>query len=203
MQRTYLPTFQLGIRGLVAALWGILVVPQSILAEAAEHGSGHHPSIVDTFPYWVNFLLYCALLYFVLRKNLPNLWRQRASTIESQVRRGEQELARANAELKSAQERMGRIEQDTKAVVAQIAAEARNESAQVMKEAQEHAQRLQAQARDLAAAERRATEKSIKEELARTVVERATARVVRELTPERDRALRDASVQGLQALLNG
>jgi F0F1-type ATP synthase membrane subunit b/b' len=181
---------------------GALFIPLlNAFAEAeAEHGQ-HQPSFADTLPYWVNLFIFVGLLYFLLRKKLAAAWVERASTIETLVRKGEAELATANHELKAAQETLSAVERDISTIKSQISAEAKNESAQLVKDAEEQAERMCSQARELAEAERRATEKAIKEELANAVIEKAVERLQREMNTESDRALREASIHGLSGLL--
>jgi F0F1-type ATP synthase membrane subunit b/b' len=183
------------------AVVALLVPVLNAFAEAEEGHSAHVPSFSDTLPYWVNLFILVTALYFLLRKKLAAAWDDRAASIETLVRKGELELANAQQELKDAQQTLSTVDQDILTIKSQVAAEAANESAQIVKDAEEQAERMCVQARELADAERRATEKAIKEDLADTVIEKAVARLQRELTPESDKALREASIQGLSGLL--
>ncbi len=177
---------------------------EEIAVEGAEHGASHtahHGGIADTIPYWVNFLIYCFVLYFLLNKKLSKSWKDRAHAIEALVKKGEIEMEAAKKELAETELRIAKVSSEESALASQIERDSQKEADQIKREATDRAARVVAQAKELAEAERKATENAIKKELADLVIEKATARLQKELTSENDASRRAASLQGLKGLI--
>ncbi len=184
------------------ALIATSIVPLlNALAEVEEHTAHHQPSIIELVPSWINFSIYCALMYFILRKPLTAAWLKRVDSIAALVHQGEEEHAAADKDLREAKKQFSSLEANIRLLNEQIEAEAENESGLILKEAEEHVARLSAQTRELVAAESRATENAIKAELSERILSQALVKLQRQVTPESDKDCRAASINGLGALL--
>lgn len=182
---------------LVSALLALaLAAPSQLLAEAAEH-EAHIP----LSQYWGNFLIYCAILYFALRRPVVQGWAARRSTIEEAVMRGKRELAAAQQRLTEAEHKLSGAPQEIKQIGVQIAADAERESAQIVADAENKARITVEQAKESGEAELQATETAIRRELAEAALQRAEERLRREWTAQNDQQRRQSALSGVQGLV--
>jgi len=176
----------------------------SIAEEVAPQAGhvAHHPSFADLVPFWINFIIYAALLYFLLRKKVAQFLRTRSSEIEEQVNRGAREIEASQATLLVAEERLSGAAAEVAAIEARVQLDARNEATQIFTEAEEKAARIRSQAKELVQAEKSSTENGIKRELSELVLKKTTERIARELTSENDRGRRAAALSSINALFD-
>lgn len=186
-------------RAISIAVLGLLASTPALAATGAHHDSGHGAAIL--IPYWINFTLYAALLFVLLRKPLSRGWSSRRDTIAAAVDRGRSERERAEAALRIAKEREAAVESDIRALVAQIQSETSAEMSEILKEARERAGRVIVQGRDLIAAEERALESELRRELADEVLKRAADLLKQRVDPSLDATLRASSLKNVPQLL--
>ena len=68
----------------------------------AGGGAGHEASIADLFWYWCNFIVFCSIMFMLLKKPMASFWGNRWKAIESQINKGEQALLAAEEQFKEA-----------------------------------------------------------------------------------------------------
>lgn len=179
---------------LAARLFGVVCfVSTAIPAFAAEHGVHHQPSSADLIPYWINFALYLAFLFFVLRKPVPAAWRARAKNIESMATKGAREIESAKTRLEKARGSMRSLSSDMESLATQIRNEGEEESREIVRDAKERASRIAAQGKDLMEGERRSLEGALKREMIGLVMKKAEELVSKDHSVDKDGALRSAA----------
>lgn len=172
--------------------------PAAVFAAA---GHGHEPSFMDLKWFWVNFLIYVGLIYVLCRKPLAKAWQSRRFTIQAAIAEAQKEAAVAKQALHEAEQKLAALPADTAKLAADIEREAQRESADILLAAKTRAERLAAQAKDLAEAERKATESAIRRELVSLAMKKAQERLQKEITPQSDKAIRDSALGSVQQLI--
>lgn len=176
------------------------IVTQAAIVFAAE-GHGHAPSIVDTFPYWVNFLIYLSALYLLLRNPVRESWAHRRANIRKVIESAEQEMALLERAIAHAKERLAQSDGEIATLTADIKREAEGESKSISSDSEKAARRIKEQAKDLIQAERKGAEAAVQRELAEKVIQLATERLKSETTNDTDRGRRLSAVTSINQLI--
>lgn len=175
----------------------LLLVPSVLLASSP----GHAPSVSDTFLFWPNFLLFCGVLFFLLKDPFRLHWEKRRSEIEDAVNAGANEMEAAKRRLDQARETFARLDHEITELRKAIQEEAGKESEHIRAEAHERAQRVGSQAKDSIAGEQKALEVALRKELAQHVIEEAEKLLIQQANEGNDRERRRAAMDGLSGLL--
>lgn len=126
-------------------LSALLFVPAMAHAAGGGHGADGVPGIVTYQA--INFVLYAALLFFLLRKPIKNFFKGREDSFKQALIKAE--AARADAEKKrqEIQERLTKLEATADQSIAQAKAEAEALKNKIIQEAQELSKNLKDEAR--------------------------------------------------------
>jgi len=179
-------------------LVGVAVVtPVLALASGGEH---HQASPWDLRFHVVNFLLYMALMYALLKKPFSSAMTKRREVMEERVAKAGQELSAAESALSAVRQKLQSVEGEAAKLSREIVADAEREGQRIVADAERKAQRVKAQGVRLAQAEVKSMEAALRRDLGQLVLKRAEERVRTELTPERDQALRQRASQASRAL---
>ena len=185
----------------------VLSAFSSFIASAATEEGGHAEHVMGSFsdliPFWINFLIYCLVLYLILRKKVVKGLHNRAILIEEQVNKGARELEKAEQVLREAEEKLSGVSTEVAAIMAHMSSDSKNECVQILREAGDHAVRIKEQAKELVISEQRATENTIKRDLTDLVLKKTTEKISRELTAENDKERRAAALGSVSALIDG
>lgn len=158
----------------------ILLTFVTAMAEAAPAG-GHGDGIPAGTIFWqvFNLIIVGTILYFVTRKTVPAIFKQRQEEYLSSARKAEQARAEAERQYKDIKEKLERLSATYDESMARATAEATDMKKQLMAEAQELAQRIRTEAEttvriELQKAKRELHEKFVQESvgLARQVLSR-------------------------------
>lgn len=174
----------------------------AISAHAAEEGGNATTERANEIFKWINFAIVAGLAAWVFLKLTPPFFRKNAENINSAITKATAAKAEADRQLREAEEKLARLEQD----VAQLRATA-------LREAAEEAERLRAitqsdmQKVGLAAkAEIEAAERAARLELkviaANLAIDGAQSLLVKELTPKTQESLVAAFVKSLDGRPN-
>ncbi len=162
----------------------------------------HTPSILDLKLYWINFALYCTVLYFLLRNKVATGWRERQARLAAEVAAHRKELETVEAELRQLQNQLASAPEVAAALKAEIARDAGRESAQIVTDAKKKAEKIAAHVAASLATEKKAGEAAVRKEIAQIVIERALTTLRGSLNAESDRPLREASLGSIRELMN-
>lgn len=185
----------------VTLLSWALVAPVS-LASASSSAEGHHnPSLGDLTFYWINFILYIALMTYILRKPIRNGWAARTARIK-------QTVAHCSEEVESAERELNAIEALTKGLAAEqervqqeIISQANLEAQEIIKQANQRAVRIREQAKELLKGEARSAESSFRASLVKRALTLAKERFVRGEFAARQGSYVDAAVTRARQLV--
>lgn len=182
----------------------VAAAPELALAASSGHDAhGHHaPSIWDIRWYWFNFLVYVGAMFYLLRGPAVAAWNSRRTNLIESIQGAKRDLEVAQARFAEAQTKVSRVEAEKSEMARRLRSETEKEVQQIAHDAVERAQRIARQAEMALQHERKALEGKLRRELALVVTEKARERLKREVTPEHDRSLRDASLGGVKGLLH-
>lgn len=166
-----------------------------------EHHAGHSASFSTLIPFWINFAIYVAILYFILRNKVAAGWGSRRDTIVEAVQKGTAAREGAKERLELAQRQWEKVEQSIQATKSEIAASADAEAKLLVSDAKARAQRMLEQARESAQGELRAAEIKLRRECAHRVVDRATEELKRKLTVDSDKLRRERTMSSVRQLV--
>jgi len=100
----------------------------------------HAPHISDLTIFWINFLIYIAILYKVVKKPALNAWQKRREEIRKLVINAEKQSTQAQKDLTEAQSLHSRIKENMEDAKKAISAEAQRERIDIISQAQNRAE---------------------------------------------------------------
>ena len=152
-----------------------LVLAASDLA-LASGGAGHHPSIHDIVPFWVNFVIYIALMTVLLRKPIKNGWASRRNRIAEEVSSATADMEAAERELAAVEALTKNLTQEQERARVEILKQGELESGAIVSSAKEKAARLGASTKDLLEGESRSAQAHFRAALVAKAVELSKAK---------------------------
>lgn len=168
----------------------------------AEQGKAHTGSFSDLAIFWLNFIVYIAVMYFLLRKPFPVLWAKRRAGIEQGVRASAAELDRAKATLQQSQQKLNNLEND----IARLREEMRSETQAEQKALEAYgkvkSEKILARARDNYVAEKRSLEQKLQHEISEMALKLVRERLSSELSSDADKIWRDAALKNVKELVH-
>ncbi len=169
----------------LASYLALAVAP--VAAFAAGGGEHGIPSVVGLQV--INFAIYVALVYFVLRKPVREFFKSRVENYQQALRKAEHAREEAEAKKREIQERLATLENTSESSLANARKEAAAMLERIQREAEEFAQKLKFEANQTVAIE---LEKA-KMELRRELLDQAVAMA--------EKMLRDKMVENDQKRL--
>ncbi|GBC78773.1 ATP synthase subunit b [bacterium HR08] len=140
-------------------------------------------------PRVVNFLIFVAALYYLLRKPASDFFRQRARAIARELEEARRAREAAARELEQARARAARVDEEVAALRARAEQEAEAEYERLWREAHAEAEKIRALAEREIEMARRAAEMELKAFLVERALARARAVLRQQLTEEDHRRL--------------
>ncbi len=137
----------------------------------ASAGAGHHPSIHDIIPFWVNFVIYIALMTALLRKPIKNGWASRRNRIAEEVASATSEMEAAERELAAVEALTKNLSHEQERARVEILNQGELESNSIVSAAKEKAARLATSTRDLLEGESRSAQAHFRSALVAKAVE--------------------------------
>ena len=137
----------------------------------ASGGAGHHPSIHDIVPFWVNFVIYVALMTVLLRKPIKNGWASRRNRIAEEVASATADMEAAARELAAVEALTKNLSQEQERARVEILNQGELESHAIVSAAKEKATRLASSTQDLIEGESRSAQAHFRAALVAKAVE--------------------------------
>jgi F0F1-type ATP synthase membrane subunit b/b' len=142
----------------------------------ASAGAGHHPSIHDIIPFWVNFVIYIALMTALLRKPIKNGWASRRNRIAEEVASATSEMEAAERELAAVEALTKNLSHEQERARVEILNQGELESNSIVSAAKEKAGRLATSTKDLLEGESRSAQAHFRSALVAKAVELSKVR---------------------------
>jgi F0F1-type ATP synthase membrane subunit b/b' len=156
-------------------------------AAASEQGSHGFSSLI---PYFINFSVYIAAVYFLSRKAIASSWQKRRQTLHDQVATASSRFEEASNKFSGAQGRLAVIDEELAQLEAALKAEALSEEQAVLRDAEQRVNNIMLLAQQTIEAERRAAQRSLRAEITDTVIGRARTALHAHFSGAADKELR-------------
>jgi len=189
-----------GVRIAVSAV--ALGILPAFVASASASEAGGPPEYVNVIFKWIHFAILAGVLYWLFRKVLPPVFRRNADNISAAITKATAAKAEAERQLKEAEAKFARLEQEVAEFRAQAQKDASAEVDRLRAMTKQEAEKIQ----DAAKAEIEAAERAARVELkalaAKLAVDRAESLLAKELTPAVQENMISHFVQSLQGRPN-
>ena len=174
----------------------------AVAARAAEEGGGGSSAAPAEIFKWINFAIVAGVLVWVFGKVLPPVFRSNAEKIGSAISKATAAKAEADRQLKDAEQRLARLEQEVQALREEAKKEAAAEAERIRALAKSDAEKVAAAAKAEIEAAERAARIELKALAAKLAVDGAESLLAKQLTPQTQDALIAGFVKTLQGSPN-
>lgn len=198
IQRSLAGTLNSFILVFAVAISIVLMNVAPVYAEA-EHGA-HSGSGLGV--YWLNFSIFAAIVFLAVRKPFVQGMHGRATFIADAISVAEKEIASAEALRLKAEKDLARLTDAVAELRDSIKRQTTNEVQQIKLAAEEKMRRIERQADEMSGVERRAAERTIKEEMISRAFDLAEMKLASRINAEQDAAFRDAALKGSEQLVH-
>ncbi|MBI4466770.1 MAG: ATP synthase F0 subunit B [Acidobacteria bacterium] len=182
-------------------LIAVLVSLPLATALAASEAEGEHPqqgALKELIFKWLNFVLVFGALGYMLRKPLAQAFAEQRAAIRGAIEEARQARAQAQARLQEIEQRLARLEQEVEAMRREAGENAASEKQRIRQTAQRESERILATTRAEMDSVTRAARLELRAYAARLAVSLAEQSIQKQLTPEVQTALFQASVSHFQ-----
>lgn len=174
----------------------------SVAAFAAEEGGANSAAAATEIFKWINFAIVAGALIWVFAKVLPPKFRANAENISSAITKATAAKAEADRQLKYAEQRLARLEDEVRTLRAEAQKDAAAEAERLRAMAQSDVEKVGIAAKAEIAAAERAARLELKALAAKLAVDNAESLVAKQLTPQTQEALVANFVESLQGSPN-
>ena len=147
---------------------------------------------------WINFAIVAAALIWVFAKILPPKFRANAENISSAITKATAAKAEADRQLKDAEQRLARLEEEVRALRAEAEKEAAAEAERIRALAKSDVEKVGVAAKAEIEAAERAARLELKAIAAKLAVDGAESLIAKQLTPQTQDGLIASFVKNLQ-----
>ena len=170
-------------------------------AHAAESGNATTERATEIFR-WINFAIVAGLVAWVFLKLTPPFFRKNAEIISSAITKATAAKAEADRQLREAEEKLARLEQEVEQLRATAQREMAAETERLRAITKSDIQRIGLAARAEIEAAERAARLEIKKIAANLAVDGAESLLAKQLTPQTQESLVAAFVKSLEGRPN-
>ena len=191
-------------RGLWKAFGGaLLVLLFAVLsAQAAEEGGNTTTERANEIFKWINFAIVAGLIARVFLKLTPPFFHKNAEIISSAITKATAAKAEADRQLREAEEKLARLEQEVAQLRATAQREATAEAERLRTITQSDIQKVGLAGKAEIEAAERAARLELKAIAANLAVDGAESLLVKELTPKAQESLMAAFMKNLEGMPN-
>jgi F-type H+-transporting ATPase subunit b len=174
----------------------------SSAARAAEEGGSNGAAASTEIFKWINFAIVAGALIWVFAKKLPPVFRANAEKIGSAISNATAAKAEADRQLKDAEQRLARLEQEVRGLREEAKREAAAEAERIRGLAKSDAEKVAIAAKAEIEAAERAARIELKALAAKLAVDGAESLLAKQLTPQTQESLIAGFVKSLQGSPN-
>jgi F-type H+-transporting ATPase subunit b len=171
-------------------------------AHAAEEGGNTTAERANEIFKWINFAIVAAVIAWVFLRLTPPFFRKNAETISSAITKATAAKAEADRQLREAEEKLARLEQEVTQLRATAQREMAAETERLKAITQSDVQRVRLAAKAEIEAAERAARLELKVIAANLAVDGAESLLTKELTPQAQQSLVAAFVKSLDGRPN-
>jgi F-type H+-transporting ATPase subunit b len=173
----------------------------AVSAHAAEQAGDAAVKATELFQ-WINFAIVLAVLIWIFGKLLPPKFRKNAEDISSAIEKAAAAKAEAERQLREAEEKLAKLDQEVARIRSQAQHEAAAEAERIRQLTKSDAQRIRAAAKAEIEAAERAARLQLKAAAAKLAVDEAESMLQRQLNPQIQEALLANFVKSLESRAN-
>lgn len=174
----------------------------SAAARAAEEGGSNGAAAPTELFKWINFAIVAGAVIWVFAKKLPPVFRANAEKIGSAITNATAAKAEADRQLKDAEQRLARLEQEVRGLREEAQKEAAAEAERIRALAKSDAEKIGVAAKAEIEAAERAARIELKALAAKLAVAGAESLLVKQLTPQTQDSLIAGFVKSLEGSPN-
>jgi len=191
-------------RGVGKVFGGALLVVlfTALTAHAAEEGGNATTERANEIFKWINFAIVAGLIAWVFLKLTPPFFRKNAENINSAITKATAAKAEADRQLRDAEEKLARLEQEVAHLRATAQREAAAEAERLRASTQSDIQKVGLAAKAEMEAAERAARLELKAIAANLAVDGAESLLAKQLTPQAQVSLVTAFVKSLEGRPN-
>jgi F0F1-type ATP synthase membrane subunit b/b' len=167
----------------------------------AGGGAGHHPSPHEIVPFWVNFVIYIALMTALLRKPIKHGWASRRTRIAEEVSSATSDMEAAERELAAVEALTKNLSQEQERARVEILKQGELEANSIVSSAKEKAVRLASSTKDLLEGESRSAQATFRAALVAKAVELSKSRFKMDELATRKSVYMDAAIDRAKRLV--
>jgi F-type H+-transporting ATPase subunit b len=171
-------------------------------AHAAEEGGNAATERANEIFKWINFAIVAGLIAWVFLKLTPPFFRKNAETISSAITKATAARAEAERQLREAEEKLARLQQEVAQLRATAQREATAEAERLRAVTQSDVQKVGLAARAEIEAAERAARLELKVTAANLAVDGAESLLAKQLTPQAQESLVSSFVKSLEGRPN-
>lgn len=176
----------------------------TLLASGAAHAAsgGHGDGGIPAAVYWqaLNFVLFAALLWFLLRKKVPAYFKERAANFNMALAKAEKARLEAEAQKREIEQRLKTLQASADQSVAQAKAEAEELRKKILREAEELSVRMKEDARRTAEIELQRAKTELREEVLAQAVTAAKQILSEKIAETDQKRLQSEFVEKIQVV---
>jgi F-type H+-transporting ATPase subunit b len=194
----------LGTLAIVAlVLLPLLILKNTAFAEEAVHGAehGHEAGFITLKFYLINFGIYFALMFLLLRKIVPPAWTSRRSALEQSINKSLKKLEAIEKDYSLAKAKLANADSDITIIKKNISEETKREAEEVKVSMQSAIQRIEKQAKDTLSTEQRNLENTMRRIYSEAALKLAEQKLKARLNIDSDKALRDKTLGNMKELI--
>lgn len=179
-----------------------LIVLISFLPTLAFAASGHHhkPHISDLLWFWFNFVAYCAILFFLLKKPISAFWKARWQGIEAQVGQAQKAFDEASKTLAEAKAKLSAVPNEIAAMEVRIKEETQQELLALDQELKDQLARMDRQFQLTKDSERKSSIELLQKKIGSQIVKSAQDQIVPYFDEDKDREYRKSALEKISVL---
>lgn len=190
-----------GVWKLIASALAAFLIA-AVSAHAAEEGGNATTERANEIFKWINFAIVAGLLAWVFLKLTPPFFRKNAETISSAITKATAAKAEAERQLREAQGKLARLEQEVAQLRATAQREAAVEAERLRAVTQSDVQKVTLAAKAEIEAAERAARLELKVTVANLAVDGAESLLAKQLTPQVQESLVSSFVKSLEGRPN-
>lgn len=174
----------------------------TVRAHAAEEGGNATTERANEIFKWINFAIVAGLIAWVFLKLTPAFFRKNAETINSAITKATAAKAEAERQLREAEEKLARLQQEVAQLRATAQREAAAEAERLRAITQSDVQKVGLAAKAEIEAAERAARLELKVTAANMAVDGAESLLAKQLTPQAQESLVSSFVKSLEGRPN-
>lgn len=158
-------------------------------------GDGHSPNWTNLIYRTINFIIIVGILYYFLNKKIIAFFSKRTNTIEAELQELDDKRQKAEENLNSIEKSIANLEEEKTKIIEEARLQGERIKNEILMEANKAAVRIQEQAKMTAEQEIRQSLATIREQIAKQIINESQTLIAKQLTTQTQEKLIHDSLQ--------